>query len=324
MNEKIGSAHGQLLPVLIDLSEKQVVLLAEGGEDDELFSILHALRPCTDHLCVLTPSASGPLRKRTEDLCIDLKEKPYCREDLYGADVVICASPSRERKDEVHAACRTLGIRLSILSEPERSDFILIQESQASAAAGRPEGVSAPRLPEKAPRSDPAAEGLSAAFHKVTIYTDGASRGNPGPGGYGAVIEYVDPKGTLHTKELSQGYEKTTNNRMELMGAIAALEALTMPCEITLWSDSTYLVSAFNDHWIDNWIRKKWMHTKNEPVKNADLWKRLISAAAPHHISWNWVKGHNGHPQNERCDTLATSAADSGHLLPDPGARIQE
>lgn len=154
----------------------------------------------------------------------------------------------------------------------------------------------------------------------VTIYTDGAARGNPeGPGGYGAILEYIDSGGQLHTKELSQGYEKTTNNRMELMGAIAALEALNRPCTVSLWSDSKYLISAFKEHWLENWVRKNWMRTKKEPVKNVDLWKRLLAAAAPHTISWFWVKGHSGMPQNERCDALATAAADSRDLIPDPG-----
>lgn len=156
---------------------------------------------------------------------------------------------------------------------------------------------------------------------KVTIYTDGAARGNPdGPGGYGAVLAYTDPRGVLHERELSQGYIRTTNNRMELMAAIAALEALTKPCEVELWSDSQYLINAFNQHWIDSWIAKNWMRTKSDPVKNTDLWKRLLKAAGPHSISWNWVRGHNGDPMNERCDALATAAADSEDLIEDPGA----
>lgn len=324
MNRNDGTTHGQLLPVLIDLSERQVILLAEGGSEEEILQILHVLRPCTNHLHMLAPAVSEPLRKLAEDLCVGLKEKPYCREDLYGADVVICASRSRERTDDVHAACRTLGIRLYLLSEPERSDFILNLKEQASSGTVMPDRSCAPDPKETSSVSSPSEKSTDAALQKVTIYTDGASRGNPGPGGYGAVIEFIDSKGILHTKELSRGYEKTTNNRMELMGAIAALEALTRPCDVTLWSDSKYLVSAFNDHWIDHWIRKKWMHAKNEPVKNTDLWKRLLNAAAPHHISWNWVKGHNGHPQNERCDALATEAADSDHLIPDPGADAQD
>ena len=158
---------------------------------------------------------------------------------------------------------------------------------------------------------------------KVTIYTDGAARGNPdGPGGYGAILAYTDSKGVVHERELSQGYVRTTNNRMELMAAIAALEALTKPCEVELWSDSQYLVNAFNQHWIDSWIAKGWMRTKSEPVKNTDLWKRLLNAAKPHSISWNWVRGHNGDPMNERCDALATAAADSENLIEDPGISI--
>ncbi|MBQ4176452.1 MAG: hypothetical protein II640_03190, partial [Lachnospiraceae bacterium] len=109
---------------------------------------------------------------------------------------------------------------------------------------------------------------------KVTIYTDGAARGNPdGPGGYGVVLEFVDSAGVLHVRELSQGYIRTTNNRMELMAAIVALEALTKPCEVELWSDSQYLVNAFNQHWIENWIRKNWMRTKSEPVITGTLYR---------------------------------------------------
>ncbi len=154
---------------------------------------------------------------------------------------------------------------------------------------------------------------------KVTIYTDGASRGNPGPGGYGAVLEYVDTKGNLHTRELSQGYAVTTNNRMELMGVITALEALNRPCEVELFTDSKYIVDAFNQHWVDGWIKKGWKRGKNEPVKNIDLWQRLLKAKAPHKLTFNWVKGHAGHPQNERCDQLATDAADNGPLIEDRG-----
>ena len=153
---------------------------------------------------------------------------------------------------------------------------------------------------------------------KVKIYTDGAARGNPdGPGGYGTVLEFIDSKGQLHTKELSCGYKKTTNNRMELMAVIAGLEALNRPCEIELYSDSKYVVDAFNQHWIDGWLKKGWKRGKNEPVKNVDLWKRLLKAKEPHQITFIWVKGHDGHPQNERCGTLATTAADGGNLLDD-------
>lgn len=153
---------------------------------------------------------------------------------------------------------------------------------------------------------------------KVKIYTDGAARGNPdGPGGFGTILEYVDALGELHTKELSQGYQKTTNNRMELMAVIAGLEALNRPCEVEVYSDSQYVVNAFNQHWIEGWIKKGWKRGKNEPVKNVDLWKRLLAAKEKHRVAFIWVKGHDGHPQNERCDALATGAADGDDLIED-------
>ena len=152
----------------------------------------------------------------------------------------------------------------------------------------------------------------------VEIYTDGAARGNPdGPGGYCVVLHYTDTQGNLHEKELSQGYVRTTNNRMELMAAIAGLEALKTPCNVTLYSDSKYLVDAFNQNWIDGWIRKGWKRGQNEPVKNPDLWKRLLKAKEDHNVTFVWVKGHNGHPLNERCDELATTAADGTDLIED-------
>ena len=153
---------------------------------------------------------------------------------------------------------------------------------------------------------------------QVKIYTDGAARGNPdGPGGYGTVLEFVDTKGELHMKEFSCGYKKTTNNRMELMAAIVGLEALNKPCDVELYSDSKYLVDAFNQHWIDSWLKKGWKRGKNEPVKNIDLWKRLLKAKEQHQVTFIWVKGHDGHAQNERCDELATTAADGDNLLDD-------
>ena len=155
---------------------------------------------------------------------------------------------------------------------------------------------------------------------QVKIYTDGAARGNPdGPGGYGAVLQYIDTKGQLHERELSRGYKKTTNNRMELMAAIVALEALNRPCEVDLYSDSKYLTDAFNQRWIDNWVKNNWKRGKSGPVKNIDLWERLLKAKAPHRVNFIWVKGHAGHPQNERCDQLATTAADGTDLLVDEG-----
>lgn len=158
---------------------------------------------------------------------------------------------------------------------------------------------------------------------KVQIYTDGAARGNPdGPGGYGTVLQYMDAQGQLHEKVMSGGYVKTTNNRMELMAAIAGLEALNRSCEVELYSDSKYLTDAFNQGWLDNWVRNNWRRGKSGPVKNIDLWKRLLEAKKDHKVTFCWVKGHAGHPQNERCDLLATNAADGANLSVDEGLSI--
>lgn len=149
----------------------------------------------------------------------------------------------------------------------------------------------------------------------VKLYTDGAARGNPeGPGGYGAVLQYVDGKGQLHEKELSAGYKKTTNNRMELMAVIAGLEALKKSCDVEVISDSKYVTDAFNSHWIDGWLKRNWKNSAKEPVKNIDLWQRLLRAKEKHNVKFVWVKGHAGHPENERCDMLATTAADNPNI----------
>lgn len=153
---------------------------------------------------------------------------------------------------------------------------------------------------------------------QVTIYTDGAARGNPdGPGGYGTVLQYRDTRGVLHERELSAGYKKTTNNRMELMAAIAGLEALNRPCRVDLYSDSKYLTDAFNQNWIEGWLKRGWKKADKKPVKNVELWQRLLKAKEPHQVTFHWVKGHDGHPENERCDRLATTAADGDNLLED-------
>lgn len=147
---------------------------------------------------------------------------------------------------------------------------------------------------------------------QVKIFTDGAARGNPdGPGGYGAILQYTDTAGQLHEKELSEGFEKTTNNRMELLGVIAALECLRVPCIVDVYSDSKYVVSAFNENWISSWQRNGWKTASKQPVKNRELWERLLKAMEPHTVTYHWVKGHAGHPENERCDALATAAADA-------------
>jgi ribonuclease HI len=140
---------------------------------------------------------------------------------------------------------------------------------------------------------------------KVNIYTDGACKGNPGRGGWGTILVYG-----AHEKELSGGEVMTTNNRMELMAVISGLEALREPCEVTLTSDSTYVINSITKKWLDGWAKKNWVKSGNTPVPNADLWKRLIEAMKPHTIEWVWVRGHNGHPYNERCDRLAVAAAE--------------
>lgn len=153
---------------------------------------------------------------------------------------------------------------------------------------------------------------------KVTIYTDGSARGNPdGPGGYGVILQYVDPKGELHESEKSAGYKKTTNNRMELMGVIIGLESLNRPCDVEIVSDSKYVIDAFNQGWIDNWIKNNWRKSDKKPVLNSDLWKRLLKAKENHNVNFVWVKGHGGHPENERCDRLAVNAALGENLLDD-------
>ena len=157
------------------------------------------------------------------------------------------------------------------------------------------------------------------ALMRVEAWSDGSSRGNPGPGGYGAVLRYTGPNGVAHERELSAGYRRTTNNRMELLGAIVALEALRRPCAVTMTTDSQYVVNAFNQHWIAGWQRRGWKTASKQPVKNVDLWQRLIAACEPHEVTWVWVKGHAGHPENERCDELATAAADGADLLEDAG-----
>ncbi|KPL69652.1 hypothetical protein SZ64_17045 [Erythrobacter sp. SG61-1L] len=140
---------------------------------------------------------------------------------------------------------------------------------------------------------------------KVEIFTDGACKGNPGPGGWGALLR-MGP----HEKELSGSEAHTTNNRMEMMAVISALKALTRPCEVQLHSDSKYVIDGITK-WVHGWKRKGWVNASKKPVRNAELWHDLIEAAAPHKIDWIWVKGHNGHPENERVDKLASDAAAS-------------
>lgn len=136
----------------------------------------------------------------------------------------------------------------------------------------------------------------------IEIFCDGACSGNPGPGGFGAIL-----KSGKSEKELSGGEIVTTNNRMELTAAITALESLTRPCRVTVTSDSQYMVKGMTE-WISGWIRKGWINSKKEPVLNRDLWERLQELSLTHRIEWKWVRGHAGHVENERCDELARAA----------------
>ena len=155
---------------------------------------------------------------------------------------------------------------------------------------------------------------VSLPMKRVIIHTDGGCKGNPGPGGYGVVM--VSGK---HRRELSAGYRLTTNNRMELRAAIAALESLSEPCEVELHSDSKYLIDAVSKKWIDGWKKRGWKKADKQPVKNRDLWLLLLAAMGSHKIDWRWVKGHAGHSENERCDELANIAVVGRNLLEDAG-----
>ncbi len=159
---------------------------------------------------------------------------------------------------------------------------------------------------------------------RVTVFSDGSAKGNPGPGGYGTILQYIDTKGKLHELELTEGFRLTTNNRMELLGAIKGLEALKKPCDVTIISDSQYLVNAFNNGWIEGWKKKGWKKADNSEVLNKDLWQRLLLAMESHNVTFEWIKGHAGHPENERCDRLAFNSADREDLLTDEGYEAKD
>ena len=144
----------------------------------------------------------------------------------------------------------------------------------------------------------------------VDIFTDGACKGNPGPGGWGALIRQGDRE-----KEISGGERLTTNNRMEMMAAIRALEALKRPCRVTLHTDSRYMMDGITK-WVKGWQRNGWKTADRKPVKNVELWQELLAAVKPHHIEWRWVKGHAGHIENERVDVLASDAAKAAAKAP--------
>lgn len=160
---------------------------------------------------------------------------------------------------------------------------------------------------------------FEAGLKNIELFTDGACSGNPGKGGYGVVLKYKE-----HTKELSRGFSLTTNNRMEIMAVIAGLEALNETCNVSVYSDSKYVVDAINEGWVYKWELNGWMRNKKDPAVNVDLWERLLVLLDEHNVEFHWVKGHAGHPENERCDKLAVSAASGENLEEDEGYMPEE
>lgn len=154
---------------------------------------------------------------------------------------------------------------------------------------------------------------------KVSIFTDGACRGNPGPGGYGVILIWG-----AHRRELQAGFERTTNNRMELLAAIAGLDELKQACRVTLTSDSRYLVDAMTKGWLRGWKHRGWRRGPGKRLRNEDLWRQLDFVQSRHEVSWTWLRGHAGHPENERCDQLAVQAAVGDRLLVDEGYLREE
>ena len=144
----------------------------------------------------------------------------------------------------------------------------------------------------------------------VYIFCDGGCRGNPGIGGWGTILQYTDPDGNLIEKELSGGNYQTTNNKMELTAVIKGLQALKEKCNVTITTDSQYVVNGFNKGWIDSWVKNNWKTASKQPVKNQELWQDLLFLVNLHSTKFVWVKGHNGHPENERCDALANQEMD--------------
>ena len=140
---------------------------------------------------------------------------------------------------------------------------------------------------------------------RVILYVDGACSGNPGPGGWAVILKHL---GTGRTREISGGEKQTTNNRMELMAVISGLEAITKPSKVMVVTDSQYVVKGMSE-WIGNWIAKNWRTANKKPVKNVELWQRLLELANKHQVRWEWIEGHAGHPENERCDKMAVAAA---------------
>ncbi len=152
----------------------------------------------------------------------------------------------------------------------------------------------------------------------ITIHTDGSCLGNPGPGGWAAVLTCDAPKGVAR-REMSGGFARTTNNRMEILAVLEALSALREPCNVDLYTDSQYVARAIREHWLESWQKNGWRTAGRKAVKNRDLWMRMIELLGRHDVHFHWLKGHVGYPENEQCDRLARAQACRGDLPKDPG-----
>jgi len=152
---------------------------------------------------------------------------------------------------------------------------------------------------------------LENGMPQVFMFSDGACSGNPGPGGWGTILQFTDSAGRFHEKELSGGEKHTTNNRMELTGVISGLSTLVRPCAVTVTTDSRYVVDSITKGWVYGWKKNGWVKSDKKPALNADLWKQLLPLLERHKVTFCWVKGHAGHPENERCDALAVAQRDS-------------
>ena len=151
---------------------------------------------------------------------------------------------------------------------------------------------------------------LEQGMPRVLLFSDGACSGNPGPGGWGTILQFTDSAGKFHEKELSGGETQTTNNRMELSGVIAGLSALKSPCAVTVTTDSRYVADSVTKGWVYAWQKRGWIKSDKKPALNVDLWEQLLPLLQRHRVTFVWVKGHAGHPENERCDRLAVAQRD--------------
>ena len=209
--------------------------------------------------------------------------------------------------------CDGYNIKLTTPEDLAYAEFILANgKHNVPTAAAEKEATPSEASPSKSTSS--AGFTSQPTDHHVTIYTDGACSGNPGPGGYGVILRQGDKQ-----KELSAGYKHTTNNRMELMAVIVALESLKKPCAVNLYSDSKYMIDSITKGWVYNWQKKNWIKSDKKPALNVDLWERLLLLLAHHQVNFTWVKGHATNPYNNRCDELAVAASKSSDLIVDTG-----